>query len=374
MAKSASAIRVRHGFTLVELPAVSKRKRRAFTLVELLVVIAIIGILVALLLPAIQAAREAARRAQCSNNLKQQSLATHNFHDGRKKLPVSRVTDHQATWLYLILPYMENVALGSRWDMATGDFYDQPRDVRAQIMQEYICPSQSHDSLIYSHELISSPGGHTHSGGDDGNKYDGSIADYMASSGTSCLLTNGSGVSISEGSSSTVFADKADGSIIPCKTRAWVSIPASPGSNFPQKIESYKLRLGIKDITDGTSKTLMFGEISKVRADRFQGFNGDSNPGLLAGEDLPFAQDPEPVFTDDAAGNTARSQYLSSVSFGSTHPGVVQFAMVDGSVQAISKDLDPAVLDRMCSRRGDDPYQIDGTAPTCLIAPTPPPF
>jgi prepilin-type N-terminal cleavage/methylation domain-containing protein/prepilin-type processing-associated H-X9-DG protein len=373
MKTGGTARRVRRGFTLVELPVVSKRRGAAFTLVELLVVIAIIGILVALLLPAIQAAREAARRTQCTNNLKQQGLAAHNFHDGRKKLPVSRIVDHQATWLYLILPYMENVQLGSVWDFTVGDFYDQPQQMREQVIQEYLCPSQGHESVVYLKELISSPGGHSHPSGDDGNRFYGSVADYMAVSGSGCLLSS-STVSLGEGSSSTTFALYADGPIIPCKPRAWVSIPASPASNFPQRLSSYQLRLGLSRITDGTSKSLMFGEISKVRADRFQAFNGDDNPGLLVGEAVPFAQEPEPTFTDDTAGNAARSEYLADVSFGSSHPGVVNFAMCDGSVQAINKDIDPRILDRMATRAGDDPYDINGSAPTCVVPPPPPPF
>jgi len=84
---------------------------RAFTLVELLVVIAIIGILIALLLPAVQAAREAARRMQCTNHLKQVGLAVHNFHDARKGLPPTTTGYHQPSWWVWILPYLEQQAV-----------------------------------------------------------------------------------------------------------------------------------------------------------------------------------------------------------------------------------------------------------------------
>jgi prepilin-type N-terminal cleavage/methylation domain-containing protein len=132
------------GFTLVELPAVSERKRKAFTLVELLVVIAIIGILVALLLPAIQAAREAARRNQCLNNFKQLLTALQNHHDTKKFMPLASTaplvpfaaygetgTANTTTgadagqdgdgysWCVLLLPFMEENVVWDKLNQTT---------------------------------------------------------------------------------------------------------------------------------------------------------------------------------------------------------------------------------------------------------------
>src|SRR5438874_13235570 len=98
--------------------------RSAFTLVELLVVIAIIGVLVALLLPAVQMARESARRSQCSNHLKQLGLAAHNFADTRGWLPPNRVSNDSTdanqnflTWAVLLLPYVEQQSVYNQWDI-----------------------------------------------------------------------------------------------------------------------------------------------------------------------------------------------------------------------------------------------------------------
>ena len=121
-----------------------------FTLVELLVVITIIGILIALLLPAVQSAREAARRTQCQNNIKQIALAMHGYHEAHQSLPVGAYSCCWGTWMVSILPYIEQQSLyslydpGGKYDIPTTSYrYGSQLKVTGQWINGCLCPSDS---------------------------------------------------------------------------------------------------------------------------------------------------------------------------------------------------------------------------------------
>ena len=116
-------------------------RRNGFTLMELLVVIAIIAVLVGLLLPAVQRAREAAARISCANNLKQLGLAMHTYHNDNGRLPPNRLDVGYATWAVLILPYVEQGDLYNRWDR-TKTYYEQSNVARLTPVKIYFCPSR----------------------------------------------------------------------------------------------------------------------------------------------------------------------------------------------------------------------------------------
>src|SRR5438552_2368110 len=139
--------------------SVTFTRRAGFTLVELLVVIAIIGVLVALLLPAVQQAREAARRMSCISKLKQLAIAAHNIHDVNGKFPAGNAYrigtvapwngagtyDYYETWAISVLPYLEQSAIVPYWDPTTPNAYNDPTGkmtiLRTTKLNIYICPS-----------------------------------------------------------------------------------------------------------------------------------------------------------------------------------------------------------------------------------------
>ena len=123
-----------------------KRRRRGFTLIELLVVIAIIGVLIALILPAVQAAREAARRVQCTNNLKQIGLGLHNYHGSHNTLPPGYVyvfgyKNGGFGWAAMILPYMEQTNTLAAINFSLPAWSAQNATACAQTMNVYQCPT-----------------------------------------------------------------------------------------------------------------------------------------------------------------------------------------------------------------------------------------
>ena len=129
-----------------------EQKSRGFTLVELLVVIAIIGILIGMLLPAVQQVRESARRTECLNNMRQIGLATHSFHDSEGAFPPSRISsppnvipgeecEGPASWFVRLLPYVEQDSLFSLWDLSI-EYESQNNDALATPVPLFLCSSR----------------------------------------------------------------------------------------------------------------------------------------------------------------------------------------------------------------------------------------
>jgi prepilin-type N-terminal cleavage/methylation domain-containing protein len=149
---------------------VARPQRAGFTLVELLVVIAIIGILIALLLPAVQAAREAARRTHCINNLKQLALACHNYHDQQKCLPPGAQWDakdlqnaasgdnFRPNWIILVLPFMEQQATYNAFNLAQYISHASNRLARGTSIPALFCPTDASQQRVLYQPIRASEG------------------------------------------------------------------------------------------------------------------------------------------------------------------------------------------------------------------------
>jgi prepilin-type N-terminal cleavage/methylation domain-containing protein/prepilin-type processing-associated H-X9-DG protein len=241
------------------------RKLHGFTLVELLVVIAIIGILIALLLPAVQAARESARRTQCSNNLKQQGLALHHFHDGHTNFPPGTVSHGNCcgvlslmTWTIAILPYIEQGGLSDVFDFSK-PIEDPANDfIKTKKIDSYFCPNDP-----VANQLIQPA-----SGPNPGNqKY--WTSSYRGMGGV-CYTTQGAAVDRRQWDSSDIVIQN---NTIPAQVyplRGPLHWVGKHGSNADQlnrywnRVDADWRKLGESTATilDGTSNTLMVGEYS----------------------------------------------------------------------------------------------------------------
>jgi type II secretory pathway pseudopilin PulG len=304
----------------------------------LLVVIAIIGILVAMLLPAVQAAREAARRMQCANNLKQIGLAAQNFHDVQRAFPGSRLPCHHGTWLNDLWPYLEMTAIADAWDDEKSYHYQPLENVQFQV-PTYLCPSRRGAGQLSINGDSRGPVPHR----------PGALSDYAGNSGDDWSLWDGYQV----GSRGVLVTDNS----------VAFNFGNCGGAQPDWLYRGYHdLFVGIESVTDGTSHTLLVGEkhvplagfgTYALGAD-VHGDNSCYNPDHLeavcrfAGPGLGLARS-----MDEFSG-------VSALIFGSAHRGLVQFVFADSSVHSLDTAIDVTVLGYLAAR--NDRNSIPGDA------------
>jgi prepilin-type N-terminal cleavage/methylation domain-containing protein len=306
------------------------RHRSAFTLVELLVVIAIIGVLVALLLPAVQAAREAARRTQCINHLKQIGVAMHNYNDTFNALPNCR-RDANNTWMVTILPQLEQRALYEQWNLSSSSasFYSQTAPCRETKVSVYFCPSRRSSGTA---RLTDEP-------------RDNQTTPLFASApGDYAMCTGDASVNTGDYWQDNGVQAPANGVGILWNGKMSTTPPVLPGG------PAFKV-VSFREITDGTSNTLLAGDkhvyikgLNTPAKGDGGAFNGDKGHAhRCVGTSRPLSKGPQ-----DTVSN----------AFGSWHPGVTNFVLVDGSVRGFSNGANAQMMGYMAGK--DDGQVVSG--------------
>ena len=309
----------------------AERSSRAFTLVELLVVIAIIGILIALLLPAVQAAREAARRIQCSNHLKQIGVACLNYESAYGVFPPGGITEgpccgtlSRTNWAISILPYME---LQSVYDLGDKDAYNSAlvnKQLRESRVAAYICPSEQDTEEL----------GYPESGPGSGQLYH--RGSYRCVSGRTI-------------GTSTLWWDGSQDRNFPAEVPiGWRGIMHSVG--YTEGTGCTK----ISEIIDGTSNTLMVGEMTTVTHPSRRTFWAYTYTSYNASVATPQSRILLGDYDLCARIGGAGGSNPCKRAFGSQHPMGINFVLGDGSVRMIPQDIDIWLFCGLCSIAGDE--------------------
>ena len=319
-------------------------RRRAFTLIELLVVIAIIGVLIALLLPAVQAAREAARRSQCTNNLKQIGIGLHNYHAALNCFPPGYLSARDPVtfdndgpgwaWASQSLGSMEQGALFNSINFALGVESPANQTARLTILATFLCPSDA--SLLTTFTAVDATTTNTTAGTP--------ICDVAASNYVG---------SVGSGDPSSLYPyiiDDDDG---------------PPGRDNGDGIFFRNRTVSIAEILDGTSQTFAVGE-------RSQNLSRATWSGAITNASVPLVElqggsgfDPEGggalvlSHTGESHGPNAPSGQAHGDQYWSRHPGGANFLFADGSVRFIKELIGFKIFQALATRKGGEVISAD---------------
>ncbi|WP_081444932.1 DUF1559 domain-containing protein [Blastopirellula marina] len=328
--------------------------RRGFTLVELLVVIAIIGVLIALLLPAVQQAREAARRMQCTNNLKQMGLGIHNWHDTYGKIPplMSHV-DHQSFWIYM-MPQMEQ---NNAYEMLSGSNANGGNNLNYPSLDNWDRLTDTEKAALASIPYMHCPSKRsgTQMIDDSSNPARGPLSDYAAVFLYRDLYDTAS----EDGWWNHYFGSNADH--LAAQKGALTLARVNESLPGDVRFTQAKPQLSFASITDGLSNTAIIGEKHLRGNEVGKCCGGDGTDGsymfdagnwreFLLSRNIRqrFGRGPNDTTPDDMYATAPNTQ----VGFGSYHPGVVEFLLCDGSVTSLSQNT-PELIRRQYGHRSD---------------------